>query len=79
VKSDTSAYTYTVPSVYAAGQVITVINAGSAGAVTLTGSGVNLQLSGTSTTGNRTVNPGGVVTLLFVSSTLAIVGGTGLA
>lgn len=76
-KANTSAYTYTVPSL-SAGTVLTVINVGSAGDVTLTGSGVTLQLSGTTTTGNRTVAPGGVVTIFFDTATHALVGGSGL-
>jgi hypothetical protein len=43
VKSNATAYTFTVPSAtFAAGDVVTVLNSGSAGAVTLTGSGVTL-------------------------------------
>jgi hypothetical protein len=42
VKNDGSAYTYTVPAVFVAGDVVTVLNVGSAGAVTLAGSGVTL-------------------------------------
>lgn len=43
VKSDTNAYTYTAASaIHAAGDVLTVMNSGSAGAVTIAGSGVTL-------------------------------------
>jgi hypothetical protein len=43
VKNNTTAYTFTVPAAtFAAGDVVTVLNSGSAGAVTLTGSGVTL-------------------------------------
>ena len=43
VKSDTSAYTFTVnAATHAAGDVITVVNSGSAGNVTIAGSGVTL-------------------------------------
>lgn len=43
VKSDASAYTFTVNSAtHAAGDVLTVVNSGSAGNVTIAGSGVTL-------------------------------------
>lgn len=43
VKSDTSAYTFTVnAATHAAGDVLTVVNSGSAGNVTIAGSGVTL-------------------------------------
>lgn len=79
-KTDASAYTWTVNSAtHTAGDVITVINGGSAGNITLTGSGVTLQLSGSTTTGNRTVAPGGVATLYFDTATHAFVGGAGVS
>lgn len=79
VKSDGLAYTYTANAIHAGGDVITVVNTGGTGAVTLAGTGVTLQLSGTTTTGNRTVAPGGVATLFFTSSTHAMVGGSGVS
>lgn len=43
VKSDANAWTYTViAAVHAAGDVLTVMNSGSAGAVTIAGAGVTL-------------------------------------
>lgn len=80
VKTDTGSYTYTVNTgVFLGDHVVTVVNMGSSGTITLAqGAGMTIQLSGTTTTGNRTVNPGGVVTLYFQSPTLVIAGGTGL-
>jgi hypothetical protein len=42
VKTDTGAYTWTAAAVHAAGDVVTVINAGTSGNLTLAGSGVTL-------------------------------------
>ena len=78
LKTDAAGYTYTVTAVFGIGQVISVVNAGSAGSVILAGSGVTLTLAGTATTGNRTVAPGGVSTILFTSTTTAIVSGAGV-
>lgn len=74
-------YTYTVNNgIHSTGDVITVVNTGTTGSITLAeGAGVTLRKSGTATTGNFTVAPGGVVTLLFVSTSAAIVGGTALS
>lgn len=67
-------------SVHAAGDVLTVVNSGAGGNVTLaTGVGMVLQLSGTATTGNRTVAPGGVVTIYFDSPAHAFVNGAGVS
>lgn len=80
MKSDASAYTFTVNSAtHAAGDVITVVNSGSSGNVTIAGSGVTLQLSGSTATGNRTIVPGGVCTIFFDSATHAFVGGAGVS
>lgn len=81
VKSDATAYAYTVSAaIHAAGDVLTVLNSGTAGSVTLTqGAGMTLQLAGSATTGNRTVAPGGLVTVYFDSATHAFVAGAGAA
>jgi len=80
-KTNTTAYTYTVPaSTFAAGDVLTVVNTGTSGSITLAqGAGMTLQLSGSTTTGNRTVAAGGVVSIYFDSATHAMVGGTALS
>jgi hypothetical protein len=80
VKTNTSAYTYTIPSsTFSGGHVIVVRNNGSAGNITIAGSGVTVQLAGSTTTGNRTVAPGGIATIYFDSASAATVGGPGVS
>jgi hypothetical protein len=71
--------TITVPaSVFGARDIITVFN-DSAGNISLNaGTGLTLLLAGTTTTGNRTVQTNGLVTIVFISSTTAIVSGNGV-
>lgn len=67
-------------SVLSAGQVVTIYN-NSASSQTITqGSGLTLQWAGqsSSTTGNRTLGLYGVATILYISSTNAIITGAGL-
>jgi hypothetical protein len=80
-KTDANPYNYTVPaSVFAAGDVITVRHSGSAGNITLVqGVGLTLGLAGTTTTGNRTIAPGGLATIFFDSATQATVSGAGVS
>lgn len=80
-KTDTGAYTYTVNNgVHSDGDVITVQNLGSSGNITIAqGAGVTLQLGGTTTTGNRTLAPGGLATIFFDAATHAAVTGAGLS
>lgn len=79
-KTNTTAYDYTVNTgVHSQDDVITVVNNGSAGNITIVqGSGVTLRLGGTTTTGSRTVAPYGVAYIYFQSSTEAIVSGAGV-
>lgn len=78
-KTSASGYTYTIPSAtFQAGQVIVVRNNGSSGNIIIAGSGVTVQLSGTTTTGSRTVAPGGLASIYFDSATAATVGGPGV-
>jgi len=61
------------------GTAITIINDSSSGNITLTqASGVTIQLGGTLTTGNRTIGPGGVATVLKVSTNKWIASGVGV-
>lgn len=78
-KNNTSAYTYTVPaSVFAAGDMVTIVNDSSSGNISLAqGSGLTLRLGGSTATGTRTVQPRGVATIYFLSSTAAYVNGNG--
>lgn len=79
-KTGTSAINYTVNgSVFSTGDVVTLVNNGSAGAVTIVqGTGMTLRLAGPGTTGNRTLAAFGMCTIYFVSATGAYVSGTGL-
>lgn len=66
----------TIPNaIFAAGDTFSVFN-NSAGTLTLVqGSGVTLRLSGTTTTGDRTIAAYGFVTVWFLSSSVAIASG----
>lgn len=77
IKSDANPYTYTANNgVHASGDVITVINSGSAGNITLSpGAGVTMRLAGTASIGARTVPPGTYATLFFASASGVFVSG----
>lgn len=79
-KNDTTAYNYTVNgSVLSVGDKIKVFNAGSSGAISIVqGTSMTLQLSGSTTTGTRTVAAGGEATITFLTPTLAFVSGYGV-
>lgn len=79
-KNTTSAYTYTIPaSVFAAGDVITVLNEAASGNISLApGSGMTLRLAGTATSGTRSLYPRGMATLYFATPTLVYVTGPGV-
>lgn len=65
----------TVPnSVFAANDVVTIYN-NSAGALTITAGITTLRLSGTATTGNRTLAQRGIATIVFISGTEAVISG----
>lgn len=80
VHNDTSSYTYTVNSgVFAAGQVVTLVNDTASGAIAIAaGPGVSLFLTGTATNGNRTLAARGIATIVFVSASVAYVSGPGV-
>jgi hypothetical protein len=79
-KTNTTAYNYTVNSgVHSQDDVITVVNNGSSGNITIVqGSGMTLRLGGTATTGSRTLAPYGVAYIYFQSGSEAIVSGAGV-
>jgi hypothetical protein len=81
MKTDGGAYAYTVPAgVFGAGQWVGAINASAAGNITLAqGAGFTLQLAGTALTGNRTLAPGALCTILFTSLTSAFAFGPGVS
>lgn len=65
----------TVPnSVFSANDVVTLYN-NTAGNLTITASITTLRLSGTATTGNRTLAQRGVATIVFISGTEAVISG----
>jgi hypothetical protein len=67
------------PSIFSAGQVVSIYN-GTGSTQTITaGSGVTLTLVGTSTTGNRSLTLNGIATLLCVGSNSFIVTGGGVS
>jgi trimeric autotransporter adhesin len=71
----------TVPNaVFSAGNIITIYN-NSASSQTITqGASLTLQWAGqtTSTTGNRTLGLYGIATIIFISSSVAVISGAGL-
>jgi len=76
-----SSITYTVPaSVFSAGDVVTAFNSGNPLTIAA-GSGLSLYwANGTeSNIGNRTLTGFGVATIVFLSSTQAIITGSGLS
>tara|TARA_R100001443_G_scaffold6240_1_gene15006 strand:- start:1354 stop:2193 length:840 start_codon:yes stop_codon:yes gene_type:complete len=70
--------TVTIPnSVFAAGDAVTIVN-NTAGNITLTASIGTLYNSSDGSTGNRTLAQRGMVSILFVSGTVAHISGAGL-
>lgn len=70
----------TVPSgVFSAGQAVSVVNNSTSGITLVQGSGLTLRNAGQTTTGDRTIQNYGLVTIFFVSSTEAYASGSGLA
>lgn len=70
----------TVPAnVFAARDVVTVYNNGSANIALNQGAGFTLRIAGTSTTGPRSIAARGICTLVFVSATEAVLTGAGVS
>jgi hypothetical protein len=69
----------TIPAnVFAANDVVTVYN-NSASNITITqGGSLTLRQVGTANTGNRTLAQRGLVTIVFISTTEAVISGGGL-
>ncbi len=66
----------TVPqNVFAAGDCVVIVNRSSSPAVLTQGTGVTLRLSGTSTTGNLSMLPNGIVSLYFDSANVCYASG----
>ena len=70
----------TVPaSIFSANDVVSIYN-NTASTLTITqGAGLTLRFVGTANTGNRTLTQRGLVTIMFVSATEAVISGGGLA
>lgn len=70
----------TVPSgIFATGDVVSIYN-NSGSSITITqGSGMTLRFVGTANTGNRTLTQRGLVTVMFISGTEAVISGGGLS
>lgn len=81
VKTDTSAYTWTVPNnTLSAGDALSIVNAGSAGNVTIQqGTGFTLTLAGAGTTGNRTLSPNSIATIFIVTPSSGLISGSGVS
>ena len=82
-KDDTTAYAWTVPpnasKAFPTGTVVTMINGGSAGAITVTrGSGVAILLAGDGTDSDKTLAAYGVATLIKVDTNTWFISGTGV-
>lgn len=78
-KDNTSAYTYTIPDGLDVGTIFTLANIGSAGNITVSMSGSNvMRLSGTTTTGSRTIAPYSEGTFHKVDGTTWLAGGQGV-
>jgi hypothetical protein len=79
-KSNTSAYTYTIPAnasvAYPIGTAITFVNYGSAGNVTIAITSDTMYLAGDGATGSRTLEPYGVATAIKVASTTWVISGS---
>lgn len=69
----------TIPNgVMSPGDVVSIFN-NTAGNITLTASIATLYMAGTSNTGSRTLAQRGLATIRFLSSTVAVIGGSGLS
>jgi hypothetical protein len=82
-KSNTTAYAWTIPPnssvAFPIGTVITLVNAGSSGAITVTrGSGVALILAGDGTDSNKTLAAYGLATILKVGTDTWFISGAGV-
>lgn len=69
----------TVPaSVFSIGQVVTIYNNSASNQTITQGASVTMYLSGTATTGNRTLAQRGVATVICVASNTFVISGSGL-
>jgi hypothetical protein len=66
------------PGIFSAGDAISIYNNSTSNQTITQGSLVTMHLSGTSTTGNRTISQRGVATVLCVASNRFVIFGAGL-
>jgi hypothetical protein len=80
--ADTTARTFTIPAngtvAFPIGSVLTFINEGSAGTVTIAITTDVLVLAGAGTTGSRTLAANGIATAIKITSTKWMISGSGL-
>ena len=70
----------TVPnSVFSAGQTVAIFNNSTSSQTITQGSGVTMTLGGTTLTGNRTLAGNGLATVLFITSSTAVITGAGVS
>jgi hypothetical protein len=75
-----TAHIYTIPAVFAVGDVLSIINTGTGGLTLTAGAGVDLYLApGSAAAGDRTLSQRGVATVLFTTATSALVFGVGVS
>ena len=69
----------TVPqNVFSAPDAVTIVNNSSSNISIIQASGVTLRLTGTTVTGNRTIAPYGMASIICVSSNVFFISGGGL-
>jgi hypothetical protein len=83
-KDNTSAYAWTVPpnssKAFPIGTTVTMVNAGSSGAITITrDTGVAIITAGSGTDSNKTLAPYGLATLLKVATNTWYISGAGVS
>jgi hypothetical protein len=80
--TDTTARTWTIPAnsvvAFEDGDVLTVVNKNGAGTLTITINNDTLRMAGSGATGNRTLAPNGIATMLKTDPTEWMISGTGL-
>lgn len=81
--SDTTGRTFTIPANssvgFAVGDTVTFVNQVGAGTITISITSDTLTFAGTTSTGSRTLAPGGMATALKVTATEWMISGAGLS
>jgi hypothetical protein len=67
------------PSIFSAGDSVTIYNNSGSSQTITQGSGVTLRLAGTTSTGNRTLDQRGITTVMCVASNEFVISGAGLS